>query len=1109
MTEHDPAVDRPTVSGELPSGTLTFLFTDIEGSTALWDTYPDAMSHALNRHERLVTEVVAENRGQTIQERGEGDSTLSVFPRAIDAVHASIALQVALNTEPWPGGLELPTRMALHTGEVELRDGDYYGGALNRAARIRSLAAGGQVLCSRATHDLVADVLSDDVDLVEVGTRDLKGLQRGETIYALGHPQLPAVAPLPPAPTPASDLFVGRSRELEELTGALASATVGRGRVVLVGGEPGVGKTRLLEELAIVADDHNAQVLWGRCHEEEGTPAFWPWVRILEGYAAHCPTSTLRAQLGAGAAYLTNLVPEFAARLSGIPPPPDLEPKEARFRQFESVARFLRAAARTQSLVLLLEDLQWADASTLMLLQFVGHEIEPASLLIVGTYRDTELSRYHPLADTLADLARHPTTRRLTLDGLRGDDVAAFIAHQIGRPPEPRLVDAVLRQTEGNPFFVSEIVRLVAAEGRLADADKTIAGIPEGIREVIGRRLNRLPPTTNDLLTLASVIGRDFELRALEDLTDSSLDDVHGAIEDACAAHLLRETPGLWISYRFEHELIRQTLYQELGATQRLRLHQQVAQTLEGFYAEELETHLAELAHHFAEASRLAPTSKAVEYSRRAADSALSVLAYEDAAHHYERALGSLDRIAQHEERVRAALLVSLGDAQARAGRLASARQTFREAATVARRLGAVEALAEAANGFAALSPTTAVDEDAVELLESALRVLPGGNHTLRARVMARLAISLYLSGEDERLDQLSSEALAIARRVDEPLLLAEALSCRHGCIRGPGIMPARLDIATEMISRAARAGSVEHQVQGRALRMFDLLSLGDMSAVDVAMDQLGQLIEEMQGRWAGTPFAQWPPRIRATRALLDGDLAQAEQLALECLVISQEHQDPDALQLYGIQLADIRREQDRAAEVVPGIRSLSEQFPEIATWRCGLVALLAEQGKLTEAREILDGLASHNFEMLPSDDFRQVNLVLLADACVLLDHQKHAPTLLELVRPYADENVVLGPAIDCYGSAARPVGALATMLDRFDEADSYLHQALEFNRRLRSRRWVAHTQVDLARMLCRRGRDGDNRAASELLEAAQRTAAELGLALISRQASSLKASGS
>ena len=592
-------------------------------------------------------------------------------------------------------------------------------------------------------------------------------------------------------------------------------------------------------------------------------------------------------------------------------------------------------------------------------------------------------------------------------------------------------------------------------------------------------------------------MGREFDVQVLTELSERPLDDVLDSLEEASASHVVTDVSTRGMHYRFEHALTRETLYQEFGAIRRSRIHQQVALILERVYAHDLESHVTELAHHFTEASRLNPTSRAVDYSRQAAGAALSILAYEDAVEHYERALASVDRVSEHEGRVRAEVLVCLGDALALAGQLVPARARFSEAATAARRYRAPEALAGAALGFASISSISTIDKDAVDLLESALESLPPGDHPLTARVLARLANSLYLSNDDARLDRLSSDAVAMARRLGDPLVLAEALQFRHGSIRGPGVTPARLAVADEMADLANRARSVEHEVQAHELRLCDLLVLGDIEGVNSVVATLDVLVESVSGRWG-----HWAPRILAMRALLEGDLARAEEFATEAFMIGQQHQDPDVFQLYGIQVGGIRREQDRAAEVEPAIRVLSEQSPEIAAWRCALIAMLAEQGDFTAASELLDGVALGHFEVLPTDDFRQVALVMLADGCVLIGDLERGAEVMELLRPYAAENVVVGPAVDCYGSAARPLGALATALGSFDEAETFLRQALEFNANLGSRRWTARTQVDLARLFLRRGDANDE--ANALLDAALTTATELGLTLVARLATDL-----
>ena len=414
---------RAWQGAELPTGVVTFCLTDLVGSTRLWDAHPKAMAVALARHDALIAQIVEDNDGRVIKSQGEGDATVSVFRRASSAARAALATQAAVAVEHWPEEVDLSLRLALHTGEAELRGGDYFGTALNRTARLRALGRGGQILVSGATAALVVDQLDEGAILADLGEHSLRDLARPEQIFELCAPgqratplQVSAASTSARVAVPSHETdrtpLVGRRMELEELTTSLTAAASGRGRLVLVGGEPGIGKTRLLEELADVAGTQGARVLWGRCHEEEGAPAFWPWVRALEEYVADCPLATLEAQLGTCAPYLANLLPGLAERLPDVSHPPGLDPKEARFRQFESVARFLAAAAQAQPLVLLFEDLHWADTSTLLLLQFVGQELGSASLLIAGTYRDAELTRQHPLTGTLAELGRHASTRR-------------------------------------------------------------------------------------------------------------------------------------------------------------------------------------------------------------------------------------------------------------------------------------------------------------------------------------------------------------------------------------------------------------------------------------------------------------------------------------------------------------------------------------------------------------------------------------------------------------------------------------------------------------------------------------------------------------------------
>jgi len=492
---------------DLPQGILTFLLTDIEGSTPLWERHGAAMGPALARHQELIAATVAAHGGRSIKTQGEGDSTLSVFARASDALAAALAVQLALDRERWPGGISLPTRAALHTGEAELRDQDYFGPALNRAARLRGLCGGGQILLSRATAELIADQLPEGAALVDVGSHLLKGLSRPENVFAVVHPALaaPQLALTGRAERPDRPAFVGRRAERAGLLAALDHALGGQGQLVLLGGEAGIGKTRLAEEVCAEARSREARVAWGRCREGAGAPAYWPWRQALRGYAAGRPPAEVAAELGPEVGELAQLLPELGELEGSRRPPAEPDPEMARFRLFDAMTACLRSAAAARGLVVVLDDLHWADRASLLLLGFVAGELPDTRLLLVGTYRDVEVDRRHPLSGTLAELFRTPATSYVALSGLERADVGRFIAGVTGADPAADLVAAVHDQTEGNPYFVGELVRLLAAEHRLEAAGLAGAGVPEGIRHVIGRRLNRLPDAVTGSLSVACV----------------------------------------------------------------------------------------------------------------------------------------------------------------------------------------------------------------------------------------------------------------------------------------------------------------------------------------------------------------------------------------------------------------------------------------------------------------------------------------------------------------------------------------------------------------------------------------------------------------------------
>lgn len=671
IVAQDAELDVPAAH-HVPTVTraVTFLLTDIEGSTAAWEADTDAMAVALARHDELIEQVVTSRGGRLIKTRGEGDATFSVFDRPSAAAAAAIELQDAIFHEPWALAEPMRIRIALHTGEAELRDGDYFGRAVNRAARLRSQAAGGQILCSGATAELVIDSLSDDVALVDLGVRQLKNLARPEHIFELRlqaaeSPPPTVDTPLERPPIPAvltgPGPFVGRAREIAHLLSSWHETITAGTRAVLIAGEPGVGKTRLAAEWSRQAYSQGAVVLYGRSDEGLGAP-YQPFAEALRTLVPCVGASRLRGLRGVEA--LLPLVPGLTEVLPDLAAPPHADPDTERYALFDAVVGLLGVASAEAPIVLILDDLHWAAKPTLLLLRHLLRFGEHARVQIIGTYRSTDLDRSHPLAAMLADLHRDGSAHRIALGGLDEDAVTAYVAGA-GFDDE-ELARALASVTGGNPFFLIEALRHVEESGGHWDPST----LPQGVREAVSRRLSRLPVETNKALAAAAVVGSRFAVDLVERVVDRDLVD---AFEEACQAGIVIEEPGGW--YRFNHAIVRQSLLAELASVRRMRLHQRIATTLENDPGADDEL-LSELAHHYFECAWAGNAAKAVEYCRRAADQAMARLAYEGAADLYDHALHALeeldDELPDREVR-RAELLVTRCEALLAAGDVSSA----------------------------------------------------------------------------------------------------------------------------------------------------------------------------------------------------------------------------------------------------------------------------------------------------------------------------------------------------------------------------------------------------------------------------------------------------
>jgi DNA-binding CsgD family transcriptional regulator len=893
----------------------------------------------------------------------------------------------------------------------------------------------------------------------------------------------------------SGDPFVGRREELAQLGAALAGTLAGRGRLVLLSGEPGIGKTRTAEELASEADAAGALVLWGRCREEAGAPSYWPWAQALRALAGALDDDALREDLGPGAPDIAEVIPELRARLPDIgPAATPSDPAAARFRLFASLAAFLLAASRHRPLVVILDDAHWADAPSLRFLRFLAPDLGSGRLLLIATYRENALSRQHPLSDALGDLARSPGVVRLRLAGLAAEESGALMAGMAGAAPPPTLVRALHAQTEGNPLFLREIVRFLGQRG-LLDPARGMAvpaalRIPEGVREVIGQRLNLLSPAANQVLRLASVIGREFDLALLRRAWADGSAGVTAALDEALEARIVEEVgPD---RYQFTHALIRMTLSDELRAGERQRLHRAVGQALEALHRHDPDAVLPELARHFRGAG--GDAAKAIDYARRAARQAEAALAFEEAAGLFQAALDLMLQEDEPDARDHTALLVSLGDAERKANDYDAARATLRQALDLARRHGLPDLFADAAISLElSMFRRGYVGLRNLELLHEALAALPASEPARRVGVLTALARSQLYAGDVAAGRETAREAAALARSLGDDGITARSLLVQLEIPAEPHETAAMLSLGLDVAMMAERGGEMEIAAQAHLLCAGLALELGRMEecrAAIAALHRLGLQVRQLV-------FTLFEIGFRAALALHRGDLDEAETLIREGIRLDRATRS-DAGDPLSLLVFALRREQDRLSEVAPLVEAIA--LDATALWQPGLALLLVELGRRDAARRLFEGLAADGFAGLARDGRWISSMAFLAEVCVALGDAPRAAILHRLLLPYAGRILVPGNGAGCAGAADRHLGLLAATMGNWPEAERHFAAALALNAETGGLAPLAHTRHDLAAMLLGRGAPGDAARARALFDEALAEATRLGLAALARR---------
>jgi DNA-binding SARP family transcriptional activator/tetratricopeptide (TPR) repeat protein/energy-coupling factor transporter ATP-binding protein EcfA2 len=906
----------------------------------------------------------------------------------------------------------------------------------------------------------------------------------------------------PPLPAPLSvssqGPLCGRTGELAKLEGCWRDAQAGRCRMVVVTGEAGAGKTRLVAGLAGLVVREGGTVVYGAC-DEEGFVPYQPFLEALRGWLASMPTVTLESIDDDVLAELFRLLPELANRLPGLALPVSVDPETQRFGLFDGVRRLLGAMAEHRAVLVVLDDLHWADQASLGLLRHVVRDLEPHKVLMVAVSRDEVARGQTP--PPLLDDARLPEewVVRVAVGDLGEKAVAEVMADLLHRDlssDEAHLARLVHRATDGNPFFVTQVVRqLVEAAGTAGqlttEPGSVERAVPDTVKQAIQLRLARLSAPTHELLGRAAVLGREFDVGLLALTAEIDEARLLDALDEAVAAHIVAEAPVVLDRYQFVHSLVRQVLYEQLSASRRARLHHRVGEALEASWAADPDSHAAELAHHFAASAALGDGERAVDYAARAGARALAQVAWEDAVGEYQRALAALEHCRAPDHARRCELLLLLGESMWRLGHVADGKEVFRQAAEVAVEHGRAEDLAQAALGLGGPFVnfnTTVDDHELIDLLEQALAHPELGNGPLRARLGARLAEALSFVGSRERRVQLARDAISLARRLGDPATLAFVLAHCHWPLAEADTLAERLAMTAETIILAEGLHDRTAALEGRFWHLSYLVEAGDLVAARAELSEAVRLTGELR-----QPYPLWMlTAVQCLLALLAGEYADAERLADQALAFGQQAQNTNALHLWGSQVLVLMRDRGQLEGLEVAVRSFVEEYPSLVAWRCALAWVHAELGRLDDARAELDQLAGSGFDDLSRGPLWLLSMGALAEVCATVDDVDRAEVLYERLRPYQDRWITMVSI--SLGSIGRILGRLAATLGRFEDADRHFGAAAAAHTRAGAHPWLAYTQADWAAALITGARPGDRDRATELAQQSRRIATELGM---------------
>jgi class 3 adenylate cyclase/tetratricopeptide (TPR) repeat protein len=1109
-----PGVNREVCIATIE--TVTVLFTDLVGSTQLESGVGPVRADELRaEHFAILRKAITAADGAR-EVKNTGDGVMVVFPSASGATECAVAMQQAFEIRNRGASEHLVIRVGVSMGDATHEGDDYFGMPVIEAARLCDKAPSAGILIPEQVRIMAGG--RGNSDFKSVGGLDLKGIPDPVEAYEVAWEPVGAAEvtglPLPGRLMGVPPLgYTGREQEIDLLDKHWNEARQGQRQVCLIAGEPGIGKTRLASHTAITRHGDGAVVLYGRCDEDLATP-YGPWIEALAHYVEHAPEEVLEAHVEAHGGELTRLVPALGTRVPEVPEPRKTDPETERYLLFAAVTGLLQRASEETPAMILLDDLHWADKPTLALLKHVVGVGDSQSLLVLGTYRDSELSRQHPLTDTLADLRAEQGVERITLAGLGADDVVSMMEAAAGHEMDTRgkkLAAGIAGETNGNPFFIGEMLRHLTESEMLSQGDDgrwklngdlSDLGLPQSVREVVGRRIERLGESSRGALTAASVVGRDFDVDLLLGVTDFGEDELLDMLEAAVEASVLIEQVGRPGGFSFAHALINHTLYEDLSATRRARFHKRVAEALEQICGEETGPRVAELANHWTAASVSVDQAKALKYTRLAGQRALDGLAPDEALRWFTQARELASQQQDIDSAERCDILIGLGIAQRQCGE-ADYRETLLDASVIAKELGDGDRLAIAAieNNRGGFTGVGVIDHERISALESALELVAGEQLERRAKLMSLLAADLTFEAKLERRLQLGNDAEDLARESGDERTLAFVLIRRLSSIMAPETVGKRSKDLEEAAEIAERTG--DPFVRGMsALFSCEVASeLGDRDRLDLHLGKLEDLAGQL-----GEPLPVWfSAALVAMAAMTDGRIDDFERLAAEAAQIGTDSGQPDAFTNYMAQLLILRWMQERSGEMLGAVEQAVEQNPDISIYRPILAALYCDVGRAEEGGAILEKAFEEGFASVPRDFLWLATMNRWAEVAAETEAEDAAEALYELLEPWADQ-------FPCTLSTVRSpirlnLGMLATTLGRHEEADAHFERALELCENFRSPLFTEVCRLAWGRALLERGTAEEAERGRELVAEALAAGRELDIPRIKVRAEALLAS--